>query len=34
MTTPGEDATTFPYATLELARQWPTEEVWIARREG
>jgi SAM-dependent methyltransferase len=32
---PTEDATTtFPYATLEWARQWPTEEVWIARRDG
>jgi len=32
---PGEDATTtFPYVTPEWARQWPTEEVWIARREG
>ena len=24
----------FPYATAEWARKWPTEEVWIARREG
>jgi SAM-dependent methyltransferase len=32
---PAEDATTdFPYATLDWARRWPTEEVWIARREG
>ena len=33
---PGEGATTaFPYATLDWARQWPTEEVWRARkREG
>jgi len=32
---PGEGATTtFPYVTLAWARQWPTEEVWIARREG
>lgn len=31
---PAEDAqTTFPYVTLEWARQWPTEEVWVARRE-
>ena len=30
---PADDATTtFPYATLEWARQWPTEEVWVARR--
>ncbi len=32
---PAEDATTtFPYVTREWARQWPTEEVWFARREG
>jgi SAM-dependent methyltransferase len=32
---PAEDATTtFPYVTREWARQWPSEEVWIARREG
>ena len=31
---PGEGATTtFPYVTPEWARQWPTEEVWIARKE-
>ena len=31
---PAEDAeTTVPYVTLEWARQWPTEEVWVARRE-
>jgi len=30
---PGPDATTtFPYVTLEWARKWPTEEVWVARR--
>jgi SAM-dependent methyltransferase len=30
---PGEGATTeFPYATLDWARQWPTEEVWRARK--
>ena len=27
----GATATDFPYATNEWARQWPTEEVWIAR---
>ena len=27
----GED---FPYATNEWARQWPTEEVWFARKRG
>ena len=31
---PADDATTdFPYITPDWARQWPTEEVWIARRE-
>ena len=30
---PGEGATSdFPYATAEWAAQWPTEEVWIARK--
>lgn len=30
---PGADATApFPYVTVEWARQWPSEEVWIARR--
>jgi SAM-dependent methyltransferase len=30
---PGPEATTTsPYATLEWARQWPSEEVWVARR--
>jgi SAM-dependent methyltransferase len=24
--------TTFPYATLEWALQWPTEEVWVAQK--
>jgi SAM-dependent methyltransferase len=32
---PEEGATTdFQYVTPEWARQWPTEEVWIARRAG
>jgi SAM-dependent methyltransferase len=32
---PAEDAqTTFPYVTIEWARQWPSEEVWVARKEG
>ena len=32
---PGEGATTtFPYLTLDWARRWPSEEVWMARREG
>jgi SAM-dependent methyltransferase len=30
---PGPDATTtYPFVTLEWARQWPSEEVWVARR--
>ncbi len=28
----GTTAADFPYATNEWARQWPTEEVWIARK--
>ena len=32
---PADDATTsFPYVTLDWAQRWPTEEVWVARREG
>lgn len=32
---PPHGATTdFPYVTPEWARQWPSEEVWVARREG
>jgi SAM-dependent methyltransferase len=32
---PAEGATTgFPFVTPEWARQWPTEEVWIARKRG
>jgi SAM-dependent methyltransferase len=32
---PGPDATTrYPYVTLEWARRWPSEEVWIARKHG
>jgi SAM-dependent methyltransferase len=32
---PTEDATTrYPYVTLEWARKWPCEEVWIARKSG
>jgi SAM-dependent methyltransferase len=31
---PPEGSTTrFPYSTLEWARQWPTEEVWKARKK-
>ena len=26
--------TSFPYATPEWAAQWPTEEVWVARKHG
>jgi SAM-dependent methyltransferase len=30
---PGPHATTtFPYVNVEWARQWPSEEVWVARR--
>lgn len=30
---PADDATSdFPYATADWARQWPTEEVWVARK--
>jgi SAM-dependent methyltransferase len=32
---PAEGATTsFPYVTPEWAAKWPTEEVWVARKEG
>jgi len=32
---PPEGATTtFPYVTLDWARQWPSEEVWIARKRA
>jgi SAM-dependent methyltransferase len=32
---PAEDATTtYDHVTLDWARQWPTEEVWIARKKG
>ena len=32
---PAEGATTdLPYATLDWARQWPTEEVWRARKRN
>jgi SAM-dependent methyltransferase len=32
---PPEGATTtFPYVTTEWARQWPSEEVWVARKRG
>jgi hypothetical protein len=30
----GAVATDFPYATNEWARQWPTEEVWVARQRA
>jgi hypothetical protein len=26
--------TDFPYVTPEWARQWPSEEVWVARKPG
>jgi len=32
---PGPDATTsYPFVTLEWARQWPSEEVWTARKRA
>ncbi len=32
---PAEDATTtYPFVTLDWARKWPSEEVWIARKRG
>ncbi len=32
---PGPDAsTTYPFVTLDWARRWPSEEVWIARKHG
>jgi SAM-dependent methyltransferase len=30
----GATADNFPYATFEWASQWPSEEVWIARKPG
>ena len=30
----GATADNFPYASNEWARQWPTEEVWFARKRG
>ena len=31
---PPEDATSrYEFVTLEWARQWPCEEIWVARRE-
>jgi hypothetical protein len=32
-----EDARThavYDYVTAEWARQWPSEEIWVARRRG
>jgi hypothetical protein len=32
---PGPEASTrYPYVTLEWARRWPSEEVWIACKRG
>jgi len=32
---PGPDATTrYPFVTLDWARQWPSEEVWKARKRA
>jgi SAM-dependent methyltransferase len=31
---PSEDSTTrYPFVTLDWARRWPSEEVWVARRQ-
>ena len=31
---PAEDATTtYPFVTLEWARRWPSEEIWVARKK-
>jgi SAM-dependent methyltransferase len=32
---PGPEATTtYPFVTLDWARRWPSEEVWVARKRG
>jgi SAM-dependent methyltransferase len=31
---PEEGTTRYPYVTLQWARQWPSEEIWKARRRG
>lgn len=31
---PADASTTYPFVTLDWARQWPSEEVWRARRRG
>jgi SAM-dependent methyltransferase len=31
---PEGSATSFPLVTLDWARQWPCEEIWIARKQG
>jgi SAM-dependent methyltransferase len=31
---PEGSTSTFPYATLDWARRWPTEEIWKARKRG
>ena len=31
---PEDGSTTFPYVTVEWAGQWPSEEVWVARKIG
>lgn len=31
---PAHATTRYPYVTLEWARRWPSEQVWIARKRG
>ncbi|MBV9604198.1 MAG: methyltransferase domain-containing protein [Solirubrobacterales bacterium] len=31
---PEGSTTSFPLVTLEWARQWPCEEIWVARKQG
>jgi SAM-dependent methyltransferase len=31
---PADSSATHPYSSLEWARQWPTEEIWKARKRG
>jgi hypothetical protein len=31
---PENGKTSYEYVTLEWARQWPSEEIWKARRTG
>ena len=31
---PPDAETSYPFVTLEWARQWPSEEIWRARKQG